>query len=99
MINSNVTLNLARLARRNQMLQVNMFQAKTELSKLIKSLEDKEHKSIVIARNGQPVAKLTLFDSSDVQQRELGKFNGKYRIPKDIDEFNDEVLALMEGRK
>ena len=80
------------------MLQVNMFQAKTELSKLIKSLEDEEHKSIVIARNGQPVAKLTLYDASESSKRELGKFNGKYHIPKDIDECNDEVLALMEGR-
>ena len=52
-----VMLNLANLARRNQMLQVNMFQAKTELSKLIKALEDDEHESVVIARNGQPVAK------------------------------------------
>lgn len=95
---TNVIFNLARLARRGQMLQVNMFQAKTELSKLIKSLEDEEHKSIVIARNGQPVAKLTLYDASESSKRELGKFNGKYHIPEDIDECNDEVLALMEGR-
>ena len=80
------------------MLQVNMFQAKTELSKLIKSLEEEKHKSIVIARNGQPVAKLTLYNSSESTKRELGKFNGKYHIPKDIDECNEEVLALMEGK-
>ena len=80
------------------MLQVNMFQAKTELSKLIKSLEDEEHKSIVIARNGQPVAKLTLYDASESGKRKLGMFNGKFQIPKEIDECNDEVLALMEGR-
>ena len=91
-------LNLARLARRSCMLQVNMFQAKTDLSKLVKSLEDKEHESILIARNGLPVAKLTLFNVSESNKRELGKFNGKYQIPKDIDECNDEVFALMEGR-
>ena len=91
-------LNLAKLARRNQMLQVNMFQAKTDLSKLIKSLEDEEHKSIVIARNGKPVAKLTLCDASDTGRIELGKFEGKFHVPDDIDECNDEVLALMEGR-
>ena len=93
-----VMLNLANLARRTPVLQVNMFQAKTELSKLIKSLEDEEHKSIVIARSGQPVAKLTLYDAPESSKRELGKFNGKYHIPKDIDECNDEVLAMMEGR-
>ena len=80
------------------MLQVNMFQAKTELSKLIKSLEDEEHQSIVIARNGHPVAKLTLNNGSDTGKIELGKFEGKFHIPDDIDECNDEVLALMEGR-
>ena len=92
-------LYLAKLARRGQMLQVNMFQAKTELSKLIKSLEDEEHKSIVIARNGRPVAKLTLYDASESTKMQLGKFSGKYHIPKDIDECNDEVLDLMEGRQ
>ncbi len=80
------------------MIHVNMFQAKTELSKLVKSLEDGEHKSIVISRNGKPVAKLTLYDADDAGKLELGKFAGKYNLPKDIDESNDEVLALMEGR-
>lgn len=80
------------------MLQVNMFQAKTELSKLIRILEDEEHKSIVIARNGQPVAKLTLYDAAEEGSLKLGRFAGKYHIPKDIDESNDEVLSLMEGR-
>jgi len=76
------------------MLQVNMFQAKTELSKLIVSLENEEYEGIIIARNGKPVAKITLYDK-DSSVRQLGMFNGKYTIPDDIDGNNDEVLALM----
>jgi antitoxin (DNA-binding transcriptional repressor) of toxin-antitoxin stability system len=75
------------------MLQVNMFQAKTELSKLISSLENEEFEYIVIARNGHPVAKLTLYDVSS--ERVLGKFNGKFNIPADLDESNSKVMDLL----
>lgn len=40
---------------------------------------------------------LPLSDREVRNMIELGKFNEKYQIPKDIDESNDEVLALMEG--
>jgi antitoxin (DNA-binding transcriptional repressor) of toxin-antitoxin stability system len=52
---------------------VNMFEAKTDLSKLVKKLEDKEEDLIVICRAGKPVAHLTLprrkprFGSQDPQ--------------------------------
>ncbi|SEF65757.1 Antitoxin Phd_YefM, type II toxin-antitoxin system [Eubacterium ruminantium] len=77
------------------MTQVNMFQAKTELSKLILSLENKENDRIIIARDGKPVAVLQLY-TPEKKKVEIGKFDGKYHIPKDIDECNDEILALME---
>ena len=76
------------------MTQVNMFQAKTELSKLILSLENKENDKIIIARDGKPVAVLQLYTPE--KKEEIGKFDGKYHIPKNIDECNDEILALME---
>ena len=74
--------------------QVNVFQAKTDLSKLIRKLETKEEQEIVIARNGTPIAVLTLYKPKQTSRR-IGKFNGKYEIPDDIDESNDEVLELM----
>jgi antitoxin (DNA-binding transcriptional repressor) of toxin-antitoxin stability system len=40
------------------MRQVTVFQAKMELSKLIRSLEDGRDDEIVIARNEKPVARL-----------------------------------------
>lgn len=77
-------------------MQVNMFQAKTDLSKLIASLERKEHDEIYIARDGKPVAVLTLFQPNTTK-RQLGKFNGKYSIPEDFDEENDEIYEMMSG--
>ena len=78
------------------MTQVNMFQAKTDLSKLIASLEKNEEDQVVIARDGTPVAVLTLYIPQP-QTRKLGIRKGKYVIPDNIDEGNDEVLSLMEG--
>ena len=78
------------------MTQVNMFQAKTDLSKLIRSLEQGEQDVIVIARDGKPVAELKLY-YPEHQEIELGRYKGKYHIPDDIDECNDEVLSLLGG--
>ncbi len=80
------------------MIQVNIFQAKNELSKLIVSLENKEHDQIIIARAGHPVAELSLYNPRK-KELKLGKFNGKYKIPDDIDGCNEDVLAIMGGAK
>ena len=76
------------------MNQVNIFQAKTELSRLILSLEKREQDKIIIARDGVPVAILSLYENQP-GKRELGKFNGKFALPEDLDECNDEVLNLL----
>ena len=47
------------------MNQVNILEAKNNLSRLIQSLERRESDSITIARNGKPVAKLTLFEEEN----------------------------------
>ena len=78
------------------MAQVNVFQAKTELSKLIALLENGEEKEIMIARGKEPVAVLSLYRKK--APIKLGMFNGKYTIPDDIDEYNDEILKMMEGQ-
>ena len=77
------------------MAQVTVFQAKTELSKLIAMLENGEEEEIVIARGKEPVAVLTLYRKK--APIKLGMFNGKYDIPDDIDTSNDEILEIMEA--
>jgi antitoxin (DNA-binding transcriptional repressor) of toxin-antitoxin stability system len=78
------------------MCQVNVFQAKTDFSKLIALLERKEEEEIVIARNGKPVAKLVLFTKDSGKQR-IGCAKGLFTIPKDFTLLDFEVEQLLEG--
>lgn len=79
------------------MKQVNIHQAKTELSKLIERAEAGEE--IVIARAGRPVAKLVRVGKAGGRRR-LGLLDGKFRIP---DDFNaplpEAVLRAFERQK
>lgn len=78
-------------------MQVNVMEAKTDFSKLIRLLESKREDSIIVARNGRPVVKITLVDDSPVSRR-IGIARGKFRAPEDFDANNDEAAAmLMEG--
>ena len=88
----NSTINLANLAKENTMKQVNMLEAKTDLSKLVKLLEDKEEDYILIARNGKTVAKLVPI-SNDVQR--IGIAKGKLLYDGNFDELNDEIAAMF----
>ena len=70
------------------MKQVNVHEAKTQLSRLLQDVEDGEE--VVIARNGTPVAKLV----PHVEQRkprEPGWAKGRVWIAPDFDEFDDEL--------
>jgi prevent-host-death family protein len=79
------------------MKQVNIHQAKTELSKLVERAEAGEE--IVIARAGKPAAKLVPLTRPGIRRR-LGLLDGKFRIP---DDFNAplpaSVIRAFEGRK
>ena len=67
------------------MTQVNILEAKTNFSKLIKLLENKEEDEIVIARDNKPVAKLILYNL-EINNR-IGSTKGKYPSL-NIDLFN-----------
>lgn len=79
------------------MKQVNIHQAKTELSRLVERAEAGEE--VVIARAGKPVAKLVPLTKVG-KRRKLGLLDGRFKIP---DDFNaalpDSVLRSFEGRK
>ena len=78
------------------MNQINILDAKNNLSKLILSLEKRESDSITIARNGKPVAKLTLIDTKDAMPR-IGVAKGKFAVPDNFDWCNDEIAEMFEG--
>ena len=82
------------------MLQVNMFEAKTDLSKLMKMLEEKTEDIIYLARNGKPIAQITLIPKNDVSKR-IGAAKGKIVLPDDFDERfdneNEEIFEMFES--
>lgn len=76
---------------------VNMLQAKSNLSRLVESLEQGIEREIIIARNGRPAAKLVPIDTAVVQQR-LGVARGAFEVPDSIDQNNAEVSRLFLGQ-
>ncbi len=77
------------------MCQVNMLEAKTGLSKLVKALETVKENIVYIARNGHPVVQMTLIPKTDVGKR-IGIAKGKFTVPDDFDEWDDEVSDMFE---
>ena len=76
------------------MTQINMLEAKTDLSKWIKKLENKEEKVVVIARSGIPVAQITLIPQTPKFKR-IGVAKGKFTIPKDFDKWDEEIEEMF----
>jgi prevent-host-death family protein len=74
-------------------MTVNMHEAKTNLSKLIMLLEKGE--DIIIAKAGNPVARLTAYEQSP--QRVPNQLKGRVRFKEDFDSSNDEIRMLFEG--
>jgi prevent-host-death family protein len=74
---------------------VNMHEAKTQFSKLIARVEAGEE--IVIARDGQPVARVIAF-RPPVPKRVSGRDRGLFSVPDDFDApLPADVLAGFES--
>lgn len=76
------------------MCQVNMLQAKTDLSKLVKKLETGEEEVVVIARNGKPIVQMTLINEKQNMKR-LGIAEGLFDVPSDFTEWDKELEELF----
>lgn len=77
-------------------MQVNTLEAKTNLSSLVKLLETGKEDTIIIARYGKPVVKMTAVRDQPVSKR-IGIAKGKLKSPKDLDQHNEEIAALFGG--
>jgi antitoxin (DNA-binding transcriptional repressor) of toxin-antitoxin stability system len=76
-------------------LTVNIFEAKTQLSKLIAMVENGEE--VVIARAGKPVARLSRLEPKKPKIR-FGGLKGKIWVADDFDApLPPEILAEFEG--
>ena len=76
------------------MTEVNIHQAKTQFSQLLRRAAAGEE--IVIARAGKPVARLVPIE--EAPKRLLGLDEGLFEIPEDFDApLPDDVLDEFEG--
>jgi len=77
------------------MKQVNIHEAKTNLSRLIADVEHGDE--VIIARHNRPVAKLVMISSS-ITTRKPGSMKGRIRMSDDFnDALPDDLLTAFEG--
>ena len=74
------------------MLTTNIYQAKTNLSKLIEKVLQGEE--VVIAKAGKPVAKLTPYKEK-MKPRKPGLWKGKVWISDDFNDEDEEINKLF----
>lgn len=76
------------------MLQVNVKEAKTEFSKLIRLIEGGREDEITLARNGRPVARIVPISKPPISRR-IGVAKGKFEVPDDLDAVSEEIAAML----
>jgi len=65
------------------MIEVNIHEAKTHLSRLLKKVAEGEE--VIIANSGEPVARIIPFGRSN-KRRILGQYKGQVFVSDDFDE-------------
>ena len=65
-------------------MQVNIREAKKNLSNLVRMIETGKEESIIIARYGKPVVKMTIYNDAPVSKR-IGVAKGRLKSPENID--------------
>jgi len=78
------------------MTQVNMLDAKNDLSKLVNMLETKQEEIIYLTRNGTAVAQMTLIPKKQVPKR-IGVAEGKFKVPDEFDAWDKEIEEMFGG--
>ena len=74
------------------MRQVNIHEAKTQLSRLLEEVERGER--VVIARAGEPIAVLAPYKVA-VRKRRLGLFAGEATLHADFDELPPDIATAF----
>ncbi len=81
------------------MKQVNMLEAKSQLSKLVANIANGRDEEIVIARNGRPSARLVPVRTPPSNHR-IGLLKGKCKAPsmEQLNAADETVAKLFTGR-
>lgn len=78
-------------------MQVNIYQAKTQLSQLVDAAHNGE--TVIIAKAGTPMAKLVPLSHGPKRKIKFGLMKGEFKEADDFDApLPEDVLAAFEGR-
>lgn len=69
------------------MTQYNIYEAKTKLSEIVKTIESRKEECIVLSRNRVPVAKIVPYESND-RSGLFGCGVGLFTVPDDFDDMD-----------
>lgn len=72
-----------------KMITKNIYEAKTELSKLIQKVSEGEE--VIICKAGNPIASLTPYNKTN-KKRSLGVWKGKVKVSEDFNDTSKEVI-------
>jgi prevent-host-death family protein len=75
---------------------INIHEAKSTLSRLVQAIKSGEEQEIIIARNGEPAARLVPIAPKPELVFGLGK--GVISLPDDFDADNDAIERLFAGQ-
>jgi len=77
-------------------MQMNMHEAKSQLSKLVELAAQGE--DIILAKAGKPVARLVPYENRP--KRQFGQYKGQFKIAEDFDseETKQTIADLFEGK-
>ena len=69
------------------MTQFNMYETKTNFSKIAKMLEDGVEDSIIVSRNGKPILEIKLYETNK-REKFFGCGKNLFEIPEDFDDID-----------
>ncbi|MBC8120790.1 MAG: type II toxin-antitoxin system Phd/YefM family antitoxin [Gemmatimonadaceae bacterium] len=76
-------------------MQVNIHEAKTQLSRILEELSEGRLQEVIIAKAGKPVAKLIPYTIESDEPRKPGLLKGKISIAADFDDPDPAFEALF----
>ena len=77
------------------MMQINIHEAKTQLSMLVEKAAGGE--PFIIAKAGKPMAKVIPFTSTGNKTGRVGFLSGQIEVPEDFDQMGQKEISEMFG--
>lgn len=77
------------------MCKMSIKEAQANFSKIIALLERKEESEVIVTREGKPVVKIVLYEEPKSFDSIIGIAEGKFVVPDNFDEPDDEIARMF----